>query len=61
MKFNFTAHETYDDGEYTETSKTFEADTWDEVLDRFNEFMLGCGYVLDGKFKFVDNNGIVSE
>lgn len=52
MKYNFTAHETYEDGEYTETSKTFEAETWDDVLMRFNEFMLGCGFVLDGEFVF---------
>lgn len=56
MRFEFRAYEQFDDGEYTETSKTFDAITWDCALERFEEFLRGCGYVFNGHLELVDDS-----
>lgn len=56
MRFEFRAYEQFDDGDYTETSKTFDAITWDDALMRFQEFLLGCGFIFNGELQLVQDN-----
>ena len=57
MRFEFKAYENFDDGDYIETSKTFDAITWDCALERFQEFLLGCGFVFKGELQLVEEDG----
>lgn len=38
---------------------SFDADALSEVLERFEEFLRGCGYCADGTLDFVDEDGEV--
>ena len=61
MKFEFRAYDEYDDGEYQEVTKTFYATTWDAALSSFQEFLSGCGYILDhGVFALVDKDELTA-
>lgn len=58
MRFTFTGEDSYEDenGDFqtSVTSKKFSADTWPEVLERFEEFLRGCGFIFDGELTAVN-------
>ena len=35
---------------------TIEAETWYDVVPRFKEFLLGCGFMFEGELEVVDTN-----
>ena len=35
---------------------TIEAETWYDVVPRFKEFLLGCGFMFEGELEVVDYN-----
>lgn len=49
MRFAFTGEDSYEDenGDFqtSVTRKEFSADTWPEALERFEEFLRGCGFI----------------
>ena len=50
--FSFTMHGV-DDRTIT---LDFSCVTWMEVIDNFEDFLRGCGYVLNGHFELIDDN-----
>lgn len=53
MRFMFTASDDYGDGDRHRVTKEFQADTWDEALMMFEEFLRGCGYIFEGHLDLV--------
>lgn len=44
-------------GKTSTLDMNFEAENLEEVLDRFEQFLAGCGFVLDGHLAIVNEDG----
>lgn len=55
MKFTFEAIQpSYGDVAEAKVRMEFEADAWPAALEQFQFFLLGCGFVLDGRLDLVE-------
>ena len=56
-KFTLIAeHEDFDGKVEGRLTSEFRAETWDDALIAFEEFLRGSGYYFDGHFALVDEN-----
>lgn len=63
MTNKFTFYNSFVDyhGKTSTLDMSFEAENLEEVLDHFEQFLAGCGFVLDGHLAVVNEDGEFDE
>ena len=61
-KYKFTQTDTSNPfGKGSKTTKTIEEDSLGQILPAFKEFLLGCGFVIDGELDVVSDEELINK